>query len=149
MIINDEDLLLYYYRELDAAEQARIGAALAEEPELARRLHALVAKLDAAAALPEGPVPEPAQQRRRAALEQAMSTSTAATLRVQRGRPSSLRWQLATAAAVVAALAYGILKMMPTPVTPSPPPLANTAAESSAYENGLKFHLASTERRLA
>jgi len=148
MIINDEELLLYYYRELDAAEQARIGAALAEQPELARRLHALVARLDAAAAQPEVPVPDETQQRWRAALEQAASTSNITTMPVARRRPSSLRWQLAAAAAVVAALAYGILRVGTPGVTPNPPPLANTA-ESSAYENGLKFHLASTERRLA
>ena len=43
-MISDDDLLLYYYRDgLDAAERARIGAALAEQPELAQRLHRLVA----------------------------------------------------------------------------------------------------------
>ena len=50
MITNDE-LLLYYYRDgLDAAERARIGAAISNDPELARRMHGLVARLDAAAA---------------------------------------------------------------------------------------------------
>ena len=57
-MISDDDLLLYYYRDgLDAAERARIGTALAEQPELARRLHRLVAQLDTAAAMPEVPVP--------------------------------------------------------------------------------------------
>jgi len=147
---SDDELLLYYYRELEAPEHARIGAALAEQPELARRLHALVAKLDAAAALPEVPVPEQAQQRWRAALEQA--TRTDKVVQAPRGRfLSPMRWQMAAAAAVVAALAFGILKVMqPTPVAPAqPPPLAATTAESSAYANGLKIHLASTERRLA
>jgi len=149
-MINDDELLLYYYRELEAPEHARISAALAEQPELARRLHVLVAKLDAAAALPEVPVPEQAQQRWRAALEQATRTDNMA--KAPRGRIlSPLRWQLAAAAAVVAALAFGILSVMqPTP-GPSPvtPPLAASENEASAYENGLKFHLASTERRLA
>ena len=37
-MITDDELLLYYYRDgLDAAERARIGAALSEQPELARR----------------------------------------------------------------------------------------------------------------
>ena len=50
-MISDDELLLYYYRDgLDAAERARIGAALSEQPELAQRLQALVARLDAAAA---------------------------------------------------------------------------------------------------
>ena len=38
-MITDDELLLYYYRDgLDAAERARIGAALSEQPELARRM---------------------------------------------------------------------------------------------------------------
>ena len=76
-MITDNELLLYYYRELDAAEHARIGAALGAQPELARRLHALVARLDAAVAMPEVPVPEAAQQRWRAALENASAQSRA------------------------------------------------------------------------
>ncbi len=39
IMITDDELLLYYYRDgLDAAERARIGTALSEQPELARRL---------------------------------------------------------------------------------------------------------------
>ena len=57
-MISDDELLLYYYRDgLDAAERARIGAALSEQPELARRMQALVARLDAAAASPKSPCP--------------------------------------------------------------------------------------------
>ena len=57
-MISDDELLLYYYRDgLDAAERARIGAALSEQPELAQRMQGLVARLDAAAAMPEVPVP--------------------------------------------------------------------------------------------
>ena len=57
-MITDDELLLYYYRDgLDAAERARIGTALSEQPELAQRLQALVSRLDAAAAMPEVPVP--------------------------------------------------------------------------------------------
>ena len=38
-MISDDELLLYYYRDgLDAAERARIGAALSEQPELAQRM---------------------------------------------------------------------------------------------------------------
>ncbi len=150
-MINDEELLLYYYRELDAAEHARIGAALAGEPELARRLHALVAKLDAAAALSEVPVPEAAQARWRAALDQAARTNYSAKPAAPRRIPPPLHWQLAAAAVVVAALAFGILHVMQpsTGALPVPPPLAANSNEASAYENGLKFHLASTEKRLA
>ena len=74
-MISDDELLLYYYRDgLDAAERARIGAALSEQPELARRMQALVARLDAAAASPEVPVPADVQQRWRTALERAADT---------------------------------------------------------------------------
>ena len=62
-MISDDELLLYYYRDgLDAADRARIGAALSEQPELARRMQALVARLDAAAASPEVPVPAEVQR---------------------------------------------------------------------------------------
>jgi anti-sigma-K factor RskA len=145
-MISDDDLLLYYYRELDAAERARIGAALAEQPELARRLHGLVARLDAAAAMPEVPVPPQTQQRWQVALDRAAREPRAAT---SRGSFSQPRWQAFAAAAAVAVIAvvFGIQKTMtPLPVTPE-----TTAAEtdSSSYENGLKRHLASTEQRLA
>ena len=148
-MISDDDLLLYYYRDgLDAAERARIGAALAEQPELARRLHALVARLDAAAALPEVPVPPQTQQRWQAALDRATSER-----RVAPERPRSFsqpRWQAFAAAAAVAviALVFGIQKPMVPKSVPTPETNA-AASNTSAYENGLKWHLASTERRLA
>ena len=50
-MMSDDDLILYHYRELEPAERARVSAALGEQPEVARRLHALVARLDAVAAL--------------------------------------------------------------------------------------------------
>jgi anti-sigma-K factor RskA len=150
-MISDDDLLLYYYRDgLDAAERARIAAALAEQPELARRLHGLVARLDAAASLPEVPVPAPTLQRWQAALECAASDRRAEPVR----RTSFVqpRWQALAAAAAVAviALVFGIQKS----VTPTPAPTAGSetaaaANDPAAYENGLKWHLASTERRLA
>ena len=57
-MISDDDLLLYYYRDgLDATQRVRIGTALAEQPELARRLHRLVAQLDTVADTPEVAVP--------------------------------------------------------------------------------------------
>jgi hypothetical protein len=156
-MISDDDLLLYYYRELDTAERARIGAALAEQPELARRLHALVARLDAAAASAEVPVPAETQRRWRAALEHAAREGTRAT----RAAQASLRfwrqpqWQALAAAALVATLIFGVqglMKSSPDAATDAvsastqPPPRSDA---SSAYEHGLKWHLASTERRLA
>jgi anti-sigma-K factor RskA len=148
-MINDDELLLYYYRDgLDAAERARIGAALAEQPELAQRLHRLVARLDAAAALPEVPVPPQVQQRWQAALASAAN--------VKRAAPPVRRFHtqwLAAAAAVVAIALVVVFQMNRLPTaqmaTNPPPAPTNAATEPSAYENGLRFHLASTERRLS
>ena len=153
-MITDDELLLYYYRELDAAERARIGAALSEQPELSRRLHALVARLDAAAALPEVPVPEAAQQRWRAALESAPTQLQVVPAR--RRVFAQPRWLAVAAAVVAATLIFAVQGLMRqqsgqttgTPVVINLPP-APGKGETSAYENGLKFHLASTERQLA
>ena len=153
-MITDDELLLYYYRDgLDAAERARIGATLSEDPQLARRLHTLVARLDAAAAVPEVPVPDAAMQRWRDALDRASSETRAAHAR----RPffTDRRWQAAAAAVLVVTLAVTLQFLRPKtvrivgtePTTVQPPP--SGGAEASAYENGLKVYLASTERRLA
>lgn len=150
-MISDDDLLLYYYRELDATERARIGAAISKDPELSRRLHTLVARLDAAAAIPEVPVPAHTQQRWQAALERATTETRVAP---KRRFFTQSQWQAAAAAVAVVALVFGIQKVMqPTQppgntVTSSTPETAGAGA-ASAYENGLKFHLATTERRLA
>lgn len=149
-MITDDDLLLYYYRELDAAERARIGAALGAQPELAQRLHRLVARLDAVAAQPEVPVPPEFQQRWQAALEGAALQHAAPA---RRRSFSNTGW-LAIAATLVIALVVSFQVIRPEPGLQAevPPPARAgepAAAEPSAYEHGLKFHLASTERRLA
>jgi len=151
-MINDDELLLYYYRDgLDNAERARIGAAIAADPQLAQRLHAMVARLDAAAAQPEVPVPMLVQKRWQDALDQASRGG----LRVVRD-PRRLfrpRWQFAAAAAAVVVLVVGFQSLRTPPavndatVVTTPPPAGDDAG--SAYERGLKFHLASTERQLA
>jgi hypothetical protein len=137
-MISDDDLLLYYYRDgLTEAERARIGTALAEQPELAQRLHRLVAQLDTVAQqMPDVPVPVHVQRR----------WETALTAR-PRGA-SSFRWQaLAATVAVLAILAAVWVSMQPPPeqIAQEPP----TLSEASAYERGLRWHLASTEQRLA
>jgi len=153
-MISDDELFLYYYRDgLDAAERARIGAALSEQPELARRMQALVARLDAAAAIPEVPVPADVQQRWRVALERAAATDEKPESRASR-RIFDFRWPAAAAAAfAIVSLTLIVQAVMrpaseqiaevETPVSPT------VAAEASAYERGLKVHLASTERQLA
>ena len=70
-MITDDQLLLYYYRELDTDERSRVAAALAEQPELAQRLTNLIARLDAAAAMPEVAVPGEFQHRWQSALDRA------------------------------------------------------------------------------
>jgi len=154
-MITDDELLLYYYRDgLDAAERARIGAAISNEPELARRMHGLVTRLDAAAAIPEVPVPARTQQRWQAALARAASDNRAVP--PARGFFTQLRWQAAAAAVAVVALTLIIQNVMsPSPIQSAgetvedSAPGATGAGDATAYENGLKWHLASTEKRLA
>jgi hypothetical protein len=145
-MISDDDLLLYYYRDgLDATERARVATALANQPELAQRLHRLVAQLDTAADMPDVAVPAHIQQRWQAAL----------TAR-SRVRPS-FRWQaLAATIALLAILLTVWVSMKPVPdqvageAPPhTSPPAAGTEPETVAYERGLRWHLANTEQRLA
>jgi len=149
-MINDDELLLYYYRELDAAVRARIAAAISADPELGRRLHALVARLDAAAALPEVPVPAHVQQRFRDALDRAArGDRTQAAARPAYRRPV---WQMAAAAAVavVGVMLWQSLRSTPRVSAESTVASNQTTEDTgSAYEHGLRFHLASTERQIA
>jgi hypothetical protein len=153
-MISDDDLLLYYYRDgLDAAQRARIGTALAERPELAQRLHRLVAQLDTVAETPYMPVPQHIEQRWQSALARAASTPSAR----QRSRfASSFRWQALAAVVVGLAILVTIQVTLHSrrnevvAVTPPPPSTqAATGEDGSAYERGLNWHLANTEQRLA
>jgi hypothetical protein len=157
-MISDDELLLYYYRDgLDAAERARIGAALSEQPELAQRLHRLVARLDAAAALPNVPVPARTQRRWEVALDHAARGDPRRAATAGARLLKSARWPAAAAAIVV--LAIVLTNQMMTRLAPmqatteSPSPATTHAAaplsEASSYERGLRWHLASMEQRLA
>lgn len=155
-MISDNDLLLYYYRDgLDAAERARIAAALSEQPELAARLHRLVARLDAAAAVPDIPVPPHVQRRWQVALEHAAATDAAAERKAPKGRLARPRWRLAAAACAVALLIVTVkVATPPAPEIltehhgPGETPATSTEAGSLAYERGLRWHLASTEKQI-
>ncbi|HKU16088.1 MAG TPA: hypothetical protein VJQ52_16955 [Steroidobacteraceae bacterium] len=160
-MISDDDLLLYYYRDgLDAAERARIGTALAEHPELAQRLHRLIAQLDTAADMPEIPVPRHVQQRWEDALNRAARAGDkrGATRAAQaQGRVfSAFPWQAAAAAAlvIVAILITVQVSLRPRPertAETAPPAATNAAgvADGLAYERGLRWHLANTQQQLA
>jgi hypothetical protein len=145
-MISDDDLLLYYYRDgLEPAERARIGAALAEQPALAQRLVALVGRLDAAAAIPDVPVPDAVKQRWRVALDAAArGQTTRAAPRV--ARMTKGRWLAAAAVALVA-----VVSVLQFTKQPPVEQVANVPAptDNSAYERGLKSHLANTEQQLA
>ena len=139
-MISDDDLLLYYYRDgLDPTERARVATALAKDSELAQRLHRLVAQLDTAAEMPDVPVPAHIQQRWQAAL-------------ATRARPRpSFRWQaIAATVALLAVLLTVWVSMKPAPdqVAREASPTA-TMPDPAAYERGLRWHLATTEQRLA
>ena len=106
-MISDDDLLLYYYRDgLDAAERARIGAALASNPSSPSGCIGLVAHLDAAAAMPEVPVPAHIQQRWQAALERAARSKERRACAAAAVVGSSHGWLAAAAAAAVVALIW-------------------------------------------
>jgi hypothetical protein len=152
-MISDDDLILYHYRDgLEPAERARIGAALSAQPELAQRLHALVARLDAAAAGPEVPVPAHIQKRWQVALENAANKDDVRESRAPRagrGFFSDLRWQAAAAAVAVVALLFVARIVMQTPPDQTVEVVPPAPTDGAAYERGLKWHLASTEQQLA
>jgi hypothetical protein len=140
-MISDDDLLLYYYRDgLEATQRARIGTALAEQPELARRLHRLVAQLDTVADMPEVPVPPHIQQRWENALGRLAPAKS-------KPRPFAVfHWQAAAAAIVAVALLVTVQLLLRSP---QEQPIADATPLQSAYERGLRWHLASTEQGLA
>ena len=140
-MISDDDLLLYYYRDgLDATERARIGTALAEQPELARRLHRLVAQLDTVADMPEVAVPPHIQQRWENALGRLAPAKSKPRLF------AAFQWQAAAAAIVAVVLLVTVQLLLRSP---QEQPIADATPVQSAYERGLRWHLASTEQGLA
>lgn len=151
-MINDEELLLYYYRELEPADRARVAAALSADPKLSQRLHALVARLDAVSTQPDVPVPPQVQQRWQMALDNAAQARVRAVPRA-RSLFNPPRWQFAAAAAAVVVLVVAF-QVMRAPATTTQNQIVDTTAPAgetagAAYERGLKFHLASTERQIA
>jgi len=150
-MISDDDLILYYYRDgLPADERATIAAKLADDPELAKRFHGLTRRLDQAAAAParEMPVPMKYQRRWAAALEEKQSETPKERTERRRGLFANyaLAYAMVAAAFVAIFSLWFVVYRMPTP---SPAVAVTAPANSSAYERGLKSHLASTEQQLA
>jgi hypothetical protein len=145
-MISDDDLLLYYYRDgLEAAERLRIGAAISNDPKLAQRLQILVARLDAAAAMPEVPVPADVRQRWQSALERTADKDVKET----RAPRANFRWQAAAAAVTAVTLFFIARIVMQTPQDQTAQVAPPAPTDAAAYERGLKWHLASTEQQLA
>ena len=139
-MISDDELLLYYYRDgLDEAERARIGTALAEQPELAQRLHRLIAQLDTVAQMPDVPVPAHIQRRWENALGR---------LAPAKGNLAPLLLSLAAAAAAVVAVVLLVTVQLAAALAAGATDCGCNATQS-AYERGLRWHLASTEQGLA
>lgn len=141
--ITDEQLLLYHYRDgLDTVERARIAEALIEQPGMASRLQALVARLDAVA-IPDVPVPAHTLRRWHAAIEnEAMRASGERAPRVP-GWPG-----LAVVSAAVVAIAVLLFDRRIDGNHSEPQPIV-AANETSRCECGLQWHLAAAERQLA
>lgn len=146
-MISDNDLLLYHYGDgLEDSERAAIATALRTQPELAARLRALVEQLDAAATSPEIPVPAHVRSRWQVALEHAARDEKSGAL-----WPSG--WRLAAGAAVavllVITLRFGFELGREHPYDKPTPVAANVPRAASSDEQGLRWHLAATERQLA
>ena len=154
-MITDDELLLYYYRDgLDAAERARIGAALSEQPELAQRLQASRGaprrgRGDARSSRARGTCSSAGKPRWSA---RHAGSSRMARARCERGRHWTFDGAAAAAVAVVALIWSSRSRRSHRR---SAPPRVSTerrsrrAGDASAYERGLKVHLASTEQQLA
>jgi hypothetical protein len=155
-MISDGDLLLYYYRDgLDAAERERIACALSEQPELAARLHRLVARLDAAAMTPEVPVPVHVQERWQAALGRAAAGEAVITEKPGSEVFARFRWHMVAAAVASVLLILSVrvaMQSAPDGLTEHGSTMqaaAPAANDASAYERGLRLHLANTGFQLA
>ncbi|MFL6550515.1 MAG: hypothetical protein ACJ8OJ_17625 [Povalibacter sp.] len=155
-MISDNDLLLYYYRDgLDEAERARIAAALGAEPELAARLHRLIARLDAASAVTDVPVPDHVQRRWESALHREAAGTASAKDETRRRTIAGGYWRTALAACAVALLVMTVKVALPPSSqqivqqgTSTRAAVTTESGEPLAYERGLQLHLASTEQQL-
>lgn len=139
-MISDNDLLLYHYGEgLDAQEREHIRSALAAQPALAARLHALVTELDSIARTPDVPLPAAVAQRWQDALNALRETER------PRSRIPMHRWAVAGAACLAL---IAVITLSSRDASKIELPVASTAIEDSRGDHGLQWHLASTEQQL-
>lgn len=149
---DDDILILYYYGDgLDAAERARIEAALRDEPALALRYLELTAMLARLRIAPEVEPPPAAVHRWQSSLARAARLDTAASAPAPRWR---LRLAFAGATLAAAALAIGLIARAPVEPPTAPPtlaaqPPAERAPVASPLQRGVQAHLQETGRLVA
>jgi hypothetical protein len=119
-------------------------------------LHRLVARLDAAAAMPDVPVPPHTQRRWEVALGRAARVGAHAAPTAGARFLSGVRWPAAAAAVVILAVVLTnqiMLRSLPMETTAQTPPSATQGAvprdDASAYQRGLRWHLVSMQQQLA
>jgi len=147
-MINDDELLLFHYREqLTQHRRAQIAAALEADPQLSTRLRQMLADLEAVGSQARIPVPVAAQLRWSRSLQAAARASEP---RMARTRAGGHRWLQAACAIVLLVIGVGIGLRIAR--TDAPRPLAGqdipADGQAEAFTRGLRLHLADTERLL-
>ncbi len=155
-MISDDELLLYYYRDgLDPADRRASAQRSASNPSLPSDCIAWLRGSTRPHRCPKFPCRTHVRQRWQAALERAAHGNATRATSTRHRFFATPHWQTAAAAVAVLALVLTVqLTMQSSPngkVEESAPPSTGTVAstnEATAYERGLRWHLASTERQL-
>lgn len=166
--IDDDALILYHYDDgLTAAERARIGAALRDDPALALRYLTLTAELAELRVVRDVPAPPQALRRWRSSLERAARLEASAPARPgwrpRFGRadaasaPARAPWwpSLGAAFAALALVMVGIgigtrLRVGDGPETPiAAQPAPTSSPLSTPLQRGVQVHLRDAEAELA
>lgn len=159
LLINDELLTLYFYRdELSDKQLAAIELALEQDPSLAEQYAELCNKLDALGTNNNTQAPPQAMQRWHAALNQAAAQEAKTPVQANSARPSGSSWfaqlfqfNVPTAAAAVLLLGLGIviginLSNTHQGIDPESP-LASSNDQS--FARGVNAYLQEAEMQLA
>jgi len=152
--MNDDELILYFYGDgLSRAERRNVERALAADPALAARYHALAAELGPMVGPQTAPPSADMVRRWHDSIDRAAGQRAATGT-----RSGGHSWSFLPGAAITAALAIGIglgvfLSGGP-PATPPPAlPLAdggtNADEASPVFDRGLRLYLRESERGLA